>query len=100
MVGQEMQRGVGENQLWPLRGRPVRDVLLDESRLWKADPRMAEHRFRGVDPGDLRVGEAVRQQSRAAARPAAQIIDDRGDASGTRASRSRAASIRSSSNFI
>ena len=76
MVGQEMQRRIGEDEVWLLVRLPARDVALDEARRGRPLARVGEHGVRGVEADDSRVGKAAAQQLRAVTRTAAKIIDE------------------------
>ena len=76
MFGQELQRGIGEDEVRLILGRPIRNVLLDELSLRRAHARMREHGVGGVEADDLCVREAIEQQFRAVAGTTTQIIDE------------------------
>ncbi len=76
MLGQEVQRRIGEDEVRRSFRRPVGDVLPDELGPGSARSRMRQHQLRGVDPGDLRLGEPPAQKLDGVAGPAAQIVDD------------------------
>ncbi len=75
MIGQPLQRGIGEDQVGPLARAPVRDVRVLETHFGQAAARLGEHRLGIVDAEDFRLREALGQQARAGARPAAEIDD-------------------------
>ena len=84
MIGQEMQRGVGEDEVRPILGLPMGNVLLHEFGLWRADARMRQHRIGGVEADGSRARKAPKQQFRAVAGAAAEIVDEFGRGQGNR----------------
>ena len=80
VIGQELERGVGEDEVGPglVAGRPAGNVLLDEFSLRRARPRMRQHCVGCVEADRSRVREAAKQEFRAVAWPAAQIVDEIG----------------------
>ena len=76
VIGQELQRGVGEDEIRLILGRPIRNVLLDEFRLRRAHAGMGKHGVGGVEADDSRVRKTAQQQFRAVAGPTAQIVDE------------------------
>ena len=78
VVGKELQRPVGENEVRAFIGRPIRDVLLNEANRRGARLRVFEHRLRRVDAGDPSAGKTAGQKFGAVARSATEVVDDPG----------------------
>ena len=99
MFGQELERRIGEDEVRLILRGPLCDVQLDELSLRRAHPGMRKHGVGGVEADDFCIPKAIEQQFRAVAGTATQIIDEARRIERNRASRSRAARIRSVSNF-
>src|SRR6202453_1825500 len=76
MFGQELQRGVGEDQIRRLLGRPIRDVLLEEVSAGSTDARMRKHGVGRVEADEPCVRKALKQQLCAVAGTTTEIIDE------------------------
>src|ERR1700677_4215716 len=76
MFGQELQRGVGEDQIRRLLGRPIRDVLLEEVSAGSTDARMRKHGVGRVAAEEPCVRKALEQQLCAVAGTTTEIIDE------------------------
>ena len=76
MIRQELQRGVGEDEIRLILGRPIRDVLLEELSPRLAHSRMRKHGVGSVEADDLGVSEATEQQFCTVAGTTTEIIDE------------------------
>lgn len=75
MVGDPLERGIGEDEIVGAAGRQGGDVGLDPSESGIVLPCVGQHVGRAVDARHLGVGPALRQEIGAVARAAAEIDD-------------------------
>src|SRR5208337_530932 len=76
VIGHEMQRRVGEEEIRRRLRTPQRDVLLLECRRWNAQLRDVQHVAGLVDAENLGLWKAAVQEKRAVSRTAAEIDDE------------------------